>query len=157
VLIKEYQEFLEKQLLEDKHINPHTLVFTQDKCNVLQLSDLFEADVSKESIFNAIADLAGKHGAHKVMLITEVWYYKSEEVHTQEEIDKALELDTSTVEQLEGFQIIEITKHNISLILRSFERVDGEIKLGKDNAMVSNNELLSHAYKCIQDNLITLM
>ena len=157
MLIKEYQEFLEKQLLEDKHINPHTLVFTQDKCNVLQLSDLFEANVSKESIFNAIAEIAGKHSAHRVMLITEVWFYKSEEVHTQEEIDKTLEMDTSAMEQLEGFQIIEITKHDISLILRPFKRVNDEIQLGEENAMVSNNDLLSHSYKCIQDNLITLM
>ena len=157
MLIEEYQEFLENQLLEDKRIKPHTVIFTREHCLVLQLEDQFSEDVPNEVVYNTIAELAGEKKAYRVLLIAEVQLYRSEEVRTQEEIDKVLEADINTLEHLDAYQIVEITKHDISLILKTFTRLNDEIQLGVEGTKISNSEMLSHSYKCIQDNLTSLM
>ena len=152
--IREYQKFLEEQLLEDGYINPHTLIFAKEECFAIRLNNPFESSESKESAISYIAEVVGERGAHKVILVSEVTY-EIRGRKPDEEFNAGVAFETDDLH--EAFQIIEITKFGISLILKDFKRVDKQVQLEADQPAILDNQLLFHIYKGIQDNLITLM
>jgi hypothetical protein len=154
--IADYQTFLEDRLLEIGSITPHALVINQEHCYVVNLAEPFENDVPKHMIMDVIANVAQEQNAHKVIFITEVIFCESKNQYTKEEADKMIH-DAEyreSLEQHEAFQMIQITKHEVSIRIREFIRNDTSVTLGRCEC---TDNLVYHAYQTIQGSLVAVM
>lgn len=152
-IIQVYQNFLDERLVEDRHIKPHVIIFTPEDNMVIPLEEHFNQDIPKHVIIDAIAQIAGDKHSHKVMLITEVWAYESNDNEDVNDFNDKIENDE--IEKQEGYQIVEITRFNIKMVFREFIRTnDSLISLGDVH---HTDNILQSAYKCVQDNLISTM
>jgi hypothetical protein len=150
--IKDYQDFLEERLVADGYVQPHALIFTVTDCLALKLTELFDNDIPRNSIMDSIAEFAQEQQAHKVIFVSEVFFCEA----NQEEKDRMMyDPDfRDSLEQKEALQILEITKHNVNMVIREFFREDNIIKLG---TLETSDNLLYHAYTAIQSGLTTTM
>jgi len=149
--LEDFQNFIEEKLLESGIIEPHALIFADKGCTVINLKEVISTEKDRILVLNRIAEIVHENKAHKVLFVTEVTYYAT---------DEKVNIDLLTINECkkqlpeqEAYQIIEITKDKITTVLRDIHRVSNTIQLGE---IIPQGTIINHVYNNIQNNLTVL-
>ena len=155
--ITDIKGFIEERLRTDGYLEPHVFIFTKENCIVAGISDMLQENDTRSIIVDKVAMIAEDKEAHKVIFITEAWFYTMDKNLSESNMIEMLENEEEYKDQLdkrEAYQIIELTKFNVNSILREIIKTDDTVLLGEE---IESSGVQLHIYKPIQDSLSTLM
>jgi len=153
VSLETLQHTIEHNLKNDGYLVPVIFMCTGAGTEVFDASDYMGSDEEKDRLVATLCSYIPEKGIYKVYIVSEAWSYVMPKDITEKELKRMMQTASyrDTLDRVEVYQIIEITRKGASMLCRQFEREDDEIVLG-DSIKIDDAQLIRFApiQKCLR-------